>query len=141
MFFFVFKMIWTIYIYILKIKYDSNIHHTHFDKIISELYRGERLKHMLKLFVTLITILRLKHYEWTTHGLNTCKTILLYGSTQWVFPSNVKSCLLHIPERWVFLDTNAWCLHHCVVIFVWSSGIIECTCMLFTFENGVPLMH
>ena len=28
-------------------------------------------------------------------------------------------------------------LHHCVVIFVWSSGIIECTCMLFTFINGV----
>jgi len=32
-------------------------------------------------------------------------------------------------------------LHHCVVIFVWSSGIIECTYMLFTFENGVPLMR
>jgi len=31
--------------------------------------------------------------------------------------------------------------HHCVVIFFWSSGIMECTCMLFTFENGVPLMH
>jgi len=30
-------------------------------------------------------------------------------------------------------------LHHCVVIFFWSSGIMECTCMLFTFENGVPL--
>ena len=27
--------------------------------------------------------------------------------------------------------------HHCVVIFFWSSGIMECTCMLFTFENGV----
>ena len=26
--------------------------------------------------------------------------------------------------------------HHCVVIFVWSSGILEC--MLFTFENRVP---
>ena len=23
----------------------------------------------------------------------------------------------------------------------WSSGIMECTCMLFTFENGVPLMR
>ena len=32
-------------------------------------------------------------------------------------------------------------LHHCVVIFFWSSGIMECTCMLFTFENGVPLMR
>ena len=32
-------------------------------------------------------------------------------------------------------------LHHCVVIFFWSSGIMECTCMLFTFENRVPLMR
>ena len=32
-------------------------------------------------------------------------------------------------------------LHHCVVIFFWYSGIMECTCMLFTFENGVPLMR
>jgi len=32
-------------------------------------------------------------------------------------------------------------LHHCVVIFYWSSVIMECTCMLFTFENGVPLMR
>jgi len=32
-------------------------------------------------------------------------------------------------------------LHHCVVIFFWSSGIMECTCMLFTFENGVPFMR
>jgi len=31
--------------------------------------------------------------------------------------------------------------HHCVVIFFWSSGIMECTRMLFTFENGVPLMR
>ena len=23
----------------------------------------------------------------------------------------------------------------------WSLGIMECTCMLFTFENGVPLMR
>jgi len=33
-------------------------------------------------------------------------------------------------------------LHHCVVIFVWSSEeIMECTCIMFTFENGVPLMR
>ena len=32
-------------------------------------------------------------------------------------------------------------LHNCVVIFFWSSGIMECTCMLFTFENGVPLLR
>jgi len=25
-------------------------------------------------------------------------------------------------------------LHHCVVIFFWSSGIMECTCMLLKFE-------
>jgi len=28
-------------------------------------------------------------------------------------------------------------LHHCAVIFLWSSGIMDC--MLFTFVNGVPL--
>jgi len=32
-------------------------------------------------------------------------------------------------------------LHHCVIIIFWSSGIMDCTCMLFTFENGVPLMR
>jgi len=32
-------------------------------------------------------------------------------------------------------------LHHCVVIFFWSSGIMECICTLFTFENGVLLMR
>ena len=32
-------------------------------------------------------------------------------------------------------------LHHCVVIFFWSSGIMDCACMLFSFENGVPLMR
>jgi len=26
-------------------------------------------------------------------------------------------------------------------VFFWSSGIMECICMLFTFENGVPLMR
>jgi len=30
--------------------------------------------------------------------------------------------------------------NNCVVIFFWSSGIMECTCMLFTLEHGVPLM-
>jgi len=32
-------------------------------------------------------------------------------------------------------------LHHCVVIFFWSSWFMECTCLLFTFENGVLLMR
>jgi len=32
-------------------------------------------------------------------------------------------------------------LHHCVDIFFWSSGIMDCTWMLFTFENGVLLMR
>jgi len=31
--------------------------------------------------------------------------------------------------------------HHCEVIFFWSLGIMKCTCMVFTFENGVPLMR
>ena len=37
--------------------------------------------------------------------------------------------------------SEMYVLHHCVVIFFWSSGIMECTCMLFTFETGVPLMR
>ena len=39
-----------------------------------------------------------------------------------------------------FYDVTHY-IHTCVVIFFWSSGIMECTCMLFTFENGVPLMR
>ena len=27
------------------------------------------------------------------------------------------------------------------LVFFWSSAIMECTCILFTFENGVPLMR
>ena len=59
------------------------------------------------------------------------------------------SCLDHncvIDERfhkllvYTFLKSRP-VLHHCVVIFVWSSGIMGCTCMLFMFENGVPLMR
>ena len=34
---------------------------------------------------------------------------------------------------------SCFVLHHCVVIFVWSSGNMGCTCMLFSFENRVPL--
>ena len=30
-------------------------------------------------------------------------------------------------------------LHHCVVMFFWSSGIMYC--MLLTFENRIPLMR
>jgi len=32
-------------------------------------------------------------------------------------------------------------LHHCVVIFFWSSGIMECTCVLFAFGGGVLLVR
>jgi len=41
--------------------------------------------------------------------------------------------------RWRQWDLCVLCF--CVVIFFWSSGIMECTCMLFKFENGVPLMR
>jgi len=37
--------------------------------------------------------------------------------------------------------TSRSVLHHCVVIFFWSSRIMEYICMLFTFENGVALMR
>jgi len=31
------------------------------------------------------------------------------------------------------------CKCHCVVLFFWSPGIMDC--MMFTFENGIPLMR
>jgi len=45
-------------------------------------------------------------------------------------------------ERCYLTKRSVWIadLHHCVIIFFWSSGIMDCTCMLFTFENGVTLM-
>ena len=49
-----------------------------------------------------------------------------------------------------YITYYSWCLvpvwrlqkvaPYCIIFF-WSSGIMECTCMLFTFENGVPLMR
>ena len=42
-------------------------------------------------------------------------------------------CLCIDPLSWNSL------IHHCVVIFFWSSGIIEC--MLYTFEKRVLLMR
>ena len=42
---------------------------------------------------------------------------------------------------YIWQNSNLLNMHHCVVIFFWSSGIMECTCMLFTFENGVLLMR
>jgi len=54
------------------------------------------------------------------------------------------------PFHQFYLTYYSWCLvpvkrhpvlHHCVAIFFWSSGIMGCTCVLLTFENGVPLMN
>jgi len=44
----------------------------------------------------------------------------------------------HIPR---FDMQEAVDVSHFLMFFFWSSGIMECTCMLFTFENGVPLMR
>ena len=41
----------------------------------------------------------------------------------------------------VSLYTPCFVMFFVFVIFFWSSGIMECTCMLFTFENGVLLMR
>jgi len=41
----------------------------------------------------------------------------------------------HLPSLYFSFVCDA------VVIFFWFSGIMEYTCMLFTFENGVPLMR
>ena len=48
-------------------------------------------------------------------------------------PVQFTACVAAVKSRPVLL--------HCVVIFFWSSGIMECTCMLFTFEDGVLLMR
>jgi len=59
---------------------------------------------------------------------------MLYGVYMCLFVNMVFSaCVAAVKCRPI--------LHHCVVIFFWSSGIMECTCMLFTFVNGVPLMR
>ena len=60
--------------------------------------------------------------------------------------NSVNSLYLRMLACLAFLKTLAAVksrpvLHHCVVIFFWSSGIMECTCMLFTFENGVLLIR
>ena len=54
-----------------------------------------------------------------------------------------KEMLMLFWHRNILCGTLLSLLHHCVVIFFWSSGIMECTCtcMLFTFENGVPLLR
>jgi len=45
--------------------------------------------------------------------------------------------MIYILQTVVLTDVKSRpVLHHCVVIFFWSSGIMECTFMLFTFENG-----
>jgi len=55
--------------------------------------------------------------------------------------SNLK-CSVHDNDHWQTPPRWTCMLYgHCGVKFFWSSGIMECTCMLFTFENGVLLMR
>ena len=66
-------------------------------------------------------------------------------STVWIRLALLHSCWL----RPMHTNSIAFCTQmtpickssDCVVIFFWSPGIMECTWMLFTFENGVPLMR
>ena len=51
-------------------------------------------------------------------------------TTQW-FLTYYTACVAAVKSRPV--------LHHCVVILFWSSGIMEC--MIYTFQNRVPLMR
>jgi len=58
----------------------------------------------------------------------------------------VLSNQVYLYEDIVKTDTRGYGLekkyvHLCVVIFSWSSGIMECTCMLLTFENRILLMR
>jgi len=55
------------------------------------------------------------------------------GSSYYLLQLVFSACVAAVKSRPV--------LHHCVFIFFWSSGIMKCTCMLSTFENGVPLMR
>jgi len=53
------------------------------------------------------------------------------------FPQHILPLLpLYNAQWWGYESLTA-----IVLVFFWSSVIMECTCMLFTFENGVPLMR
>jgi len=41
--------------------------------------------------------------------------------------------------RQIFVVKCRPVIHHCAVLFFWSSGVMDC--MLFTFENRVPVMR
>jgi len=83
------------------------------------------------------------HCRWWTASIKPRLLFSRAGYASWGLSlSSVWCCLLQLLfSACVAAVKSRPVLHHCVVIFFWSSGIMECTCMLFTFENGVLLMR
>jgi len=79
---------------------------------------------------------------WTKLCFKNLNTYFTENETLYVFVLLNTGTMLNsvIVSYNIFLFSIAT-VKFCVVIFFWSSGIMECTCMLFTFENGVPLMR
>ena len=62
--------------------------------------------------------------------------LLLPGQVEGPIPLLHTSHALSSPVSYMFIYFYAFfILMFCVVIFFWSSGIMDCTCMLFTFEK------
>ena len=121
------------------------VNHTHFNSILSILvqwigfmiirwqswpskYKRKRTSCFDKTYHTNEKKEQKKEGDWRFTDLCNVSSVKYY-LLQLVF----SACVAAVKSRLV--------LHHCVVILFWSSGIMECTCMLFTFENGVPLMR
>jgi len=82
---------------------------------------------LLAIIVCLKTVLLLLFYRYEQVHVHKLTTRFKYSSLI------VLACVAAVKRRPV--------LHHCVVIFFWSSWIMECTCMLFTFERKWSSAH
>jgi len=81
-----------------------------------------------------------EHFTSVNASINGVYGPFCHGALKLDISTLFTTCKMHI-NYYVAAVKSRPILHHCVVIFFWSSGIMECTCMLFTFENGVPLMR
>ena len=94
-----------------------------------------RFTHYLLSFIISIQDFGLKHIALKLISIlvytqGTCVNLIIYERWSYQFKYYLlqlvfSACVAVVKRRPV--------LYHCVVIFVWSSGIMECTCMLFTF--------
>jgi len=83
------------------------------------------------------------HYYWWTASIEPGLLFSRAGYASWGLSlSSVKYYLLQLVfSACVAAVKSRPVLHHCVVMFFWSSGTMECACVLFAFENGVLLMR